>query len=206
MLDSNEYKIIKTDYSESDLKKIKEYNQSHIDMAKKLLKKNKEKILHDANYANLNMLDRIKKMQNEEEFKIFCRTYPIVSKYIIAFGLFSTKAFIKYLNWKSTVRPSDSYRNELIQNQRKQELWKNKYIYSIYVKYLYQAKNPHVNLNELNKAYLESVELLNEETNSFFNKYELELSKIEETKKEYSEERKNRIKEQLKIKLEKHGN
>lgn len=206
MLDSNEYKIIKTDYSESDLKKIKEYNQSHIDMAKKLLKKNKEKILNDANYANLNMLDRIKKMQNEEEFKIFCRTYPIVSKYIIAFGLFSTKAFIKYLNWKSTVRPSDSYRNELIQNQRKQELWKNKYIYSIYVKYLYQAKNPHVNLNELNKAYLESVELLNEETNSFFNKYELELSKIEETKKEYSEERKNRIKEQLKIKLEKHGN
>ncbi len=203
MLDNNEYKIIKTEYSSDDLKKIKEYNQTHIDMAKQLLKKNKEKILNDSNYANLNMQDRIKKMQNEEEFKVFCRTYPIVSKYIIAFGLFSTKAFVKYLNWKSTVRPSDSYRNELIQNQRKQELWKNKYIYSIYVKYLYQAKNPHANLSELNNAYNETVKLLNEETNSFFDKYEKELSKIEETKKEYSEERKNRIKEQLKIKLEK---
>lgn len=203
MLDNNEYKIIKTEYSADDLKKIKEYNQTHIDMAKELLKKNKEKILNDSNYANLNMQDRIKKMQNEEEFKVFCRTYPIVSKYIIAFGLFSTKAFVKYLNWKSTVRPSDSYRNELIQNQRKQELWKNKYIYSIYVKYLYQAKNPHANLSELNNAYNETVKLLNEETNSFFDKYEKELSKIEETKKEYSEERKNRIKEQLKIKLEK---
>jgi hypothetical protein len=205
MVENNsEYKVLETNYSESDLAKIKEYNQSHINVAKELLYKNKEMILNNKDYANLNIQDRIKKMQNEEEFKIFCRTYPIVSKYIIAFGLFSTKAFIKYLNWKSTVRPSDSYRNELIQNQRKQEIWKNKYIYGMYIKYLYQAKNSHANINEINRAYDETVNLLNEETNSFFDKYESELSKIEETKKEYSEERKNRIKEQLKIKLEKH--
>lgn len=203
MLDSNEYKIIKTNYSIEDIKKIDEYNKSHITLAKKLLYYNREKILNDSNYANLDMAARIKNIQNEEEFKVFCRTYPIVSKYIIAFGLFSTKAFIKYLNWKSTVRPSDSYRNELIQNQRKQELWKNKYIYSMYVKYLYQEKYPHSNLNDINKIYNESVELLNSETNDFFNKYEEELNKIEETKKEYTIERKNKIKDQLKIKLEK---
>lgn len=203
MLDSNEYKIIKTNYSEEDIKKINEYNKSHLDLAKNLLKKNRDKILNDSNYANLDMSDRIKQMQKEEEFKVFCRTYPIVSKYIIAFGLFSTKAFIKYLNWKSTIRPSDSYRNELIQNQRKQELWKNKYIYSMYVKYLYQEKNPHVNLDEINKIFNESVTILNEETNAFFDKYEEELHKIDETKKEYTIDRKNKIKEQLKIKLEK---
>lgn len=203
MLDSNEYKIIKTNYSKEDILKINEYNKSHLDLAKKLLKYNRDKLLTDVNYAKLDITDRIKQIQKDDEFKIFCKTYPIVSKYIIAFGLFSTKAFIKYLNWKSTIRPSDSYRNELIQNQRKQELWKNKYIYSIYVKYLYQEKNPHVNLNEINKMFNESVEMLNEETNTFFDKYEEELNKIEETKKEYTIDRKNKIKEQLKFKLEK---
>jgi len=203
MLDSNEYKIIKTNYSKEDIIKINEYNKSHLDLAKKLLKYNRDKLLTDVNYAKLDITDRIKQIQKDDEFKIFCKTYPIVSKYIIAFGLFSTKAFIKYLNWKSTIRPSDSYRNELIQNQRKQELWKNKYIYSIYVKYLYQEKNPHVNLNEINKMFNESVEMLNEETNTFFDKYEEELNKIEETKKEYTIDRKNKIKEQLKFKLEK---
>ncbi len=202
-MDSAEYKVIKTNYSNEDIKKITEFNQSHIDMAKKILKTNKEKILNDKEYADMKILDRIKYMQSIEEFKVFCRTYPIVSKYIIAFGLFSKKAFIKYLNWKSTVRPSDECRNELIKNQRKQELWKNKYIYSMYVKYLYQEKNPHASLKELNLAFDESVKLLNEETNEFFDKYEKELSKLEETKKIYNEEKKNKIIEQLKIKLQK---
>ena len=196
MLDKNEYKIIKTNYSSEDIEKINEYNKSHLDLAKKLLKYNREKILSDSNYSKLEISDRIKLVQNEDEFKIFCRTYPIVSKYIIAFGLFSSKAFINYLNWKSTIRPSDSYRNILINNQRKQELWKNKYVYGIYVKFLFKEKNPHVNLNEINKIFVESVNLLNEETNAFFNKYEEELEKIKETKEEYSVERKNKIKDQ----------
>jgi hypothetical protein len=202
-MDNSEFKIIKTNYSSDDLIKINEYNQTHIDMARELLNYNKEKILNDSNYANLDMFERVKIAQNEEKFKIFCRTYPIVSKYIIAFGLFSTKAFVKFLNWKSTIRPSDSYRSELIQNQRKQELWKNKYVYGVYVKYLYQEKNKHASLNEINQMYQESIRLLNEETNAFFDKYEIELEKIEETKLEYSTERKNKIKDQLKLKLEK---
>ena len=198
-MDNSEFKIIKTDYSSDDLIKINEYNNTHINMAKELLNYNKEKILNDMNYANLDMFKRIKITQNEEKFKIFCRTYPIVSKYIIAFGLFSTKAFVKYLNWKSTIRPSDSYRGELIQNQRKQELWKNTYVYSIYVKFLFKEKNKHASLNEINEMYQESIRRSNE----FFDKYEKELEKIEETKLEYSIERKNKIKDQLKLKLEK---
>lgn len=203
MLDSTEYKIIKTNYSLEDIGKINEFNKTHIALAKQLLQYNKDKILNDSNYTKLDMPDRMKYIQNDEQFKVFCRTYPLVSKYIVAFGLFSTQAFIKYLNWKSTVRPSDSYRNELIQNQRKQELWKNKYIYSMYVKYLFQAKHPHSNLTDINKMYNESIELLNKETNEFFDKYEIELNKLEDSKKEYTNERKNKIKEQLKIKLEK---
>lgn len=201
-MDSTEYKILKTNYSNEDIIKIKEFNKTHTDMAKIILKYNREQIINNKDYANLNITERIKLIQNNIEFKDFCKTYPIVSKYIIAFGLFSTKAFNKYLNWKSTIRPSDSYRNELIKNQRKQELWKNKYIHAVYVKYLFQEKNPHCNLKDINEMYLEALKSLNEETNTFFDLYEKELHKIEDTKKEYNEERKNNIKNQLKIKLQ----
>ncbi len=202
-MDQLEYKLLKPDYSDDDLKKINEFNKTHTEMAKKVMKYNRDQLLNNKDYAELDIQDRIKKVQQLEEFKLFCKTYPIVSKYIIAFGLFSSKAFKKYLNWKSNIRPSDTYRNLLINNPRKQELWKNKYVYAIYVKYLYQEKNSHCNLNDINKIYLESVKALNEETNQFFDMYEKELQKIEETKQEYNSERKNKIKEQLKIKLQK---
>jgi hypothetical protein len=202
-MDQLEYKLLKQNYSDEELNKIKEFNKTHTEMAKSILKYNRDKLLNDSEYSKLDIKERIKYIQNLDEYKVFCRTYPIVSKYIIAFGLFSTKAFTKYLNWKSNIRPSDSYRNELINNPRKQELWKNKYVFAIYVKYLYQEKNAHCNLNEINQIYLQSVNALNEETNEFFNLYEKELSKMEETKKEYNTERKNKIKDQLKIKLQK---
>lgn len=204
-MDQLEYKLLKQEYSEKDLEKINEFNKNHTTIAKQLLKFNRDQLLDNENYKNLEIPDRIKYIQKMDDYKLFCRTYPIVSKYIIAFGLFSTKAFHKYLNWKSNIRPSDTHRNELINNPRKQELWKNKYVYAIYVKYLYQEKNNHSNLNDINKMYLETVNALNSETNEFFNMYEKEMEKIEETKKEYNIDRKNKIKDQLKLKLEKNN-
>ena len=204
-MDQLEYKLLKQEYSEKDLEKINEFNKNHTDLAKQLLKFNRDQLLDNENYKNLEIKDRIKYIQKMDDYKLFCRTYPIVSKYIIAFGLFSTKAFHKYLNWKSNIRPSDNHRNDLINNPRKQELWKNKYVYAIYVKYLYQEKNNHSNLNDINKMYLETVNSLNAETNEFFDMYEKEMAKIEETKKEYNADRKNKIKDQLKLKLEKNN-
>jgi hypothetical protein len=136
-----------------------------------------------------------------EEYKEFCKQFPIVSKHIIALGLFSSRAFNRYLDWKSNVRPSDYIRNKMINNPREQELWKNKYVYGIYIKYLYQEKNKHINLTEINKAYNLTVDALNEETNAFFDLYEKELKSMKETKLQYNEERKEHIKKQLKLKL-----
>jgi hypothetical protein len=90
----------------------------------------------------------------------------------------------------------------MLNNPREQELWKNKYIYGIYIKYLYQEKNKYSNLNEINQAYLTSVDALNTETNEFFDLYEKELKTIEESKLKYNEDRKENIKKQLKLKLE----
>lgn len=205
-MDQLEYKIIKQEYTSSEKEKIDEFNKQHTDMAKKLLKYNRDSLLNNSEYSQLEIKERIRNIQKMPEYSSFCKTYPIVSKYIIAFGLFSSKAFIKYLNWKSNVRPSDEYRNKLINNPREQELWKNKYIYGIYIKYLYQEKNNHCNLNEINQIYLQTVYALNEETNEFFTLYEKELKKNEEMKQEYTTERKNKIKDQLKLKLQKEFN
>jgi hypothetical protein len=202
-MDNSEYNYLKHNYSEEDLKKIKEFNNKYIKDAQELLHFNRNKLLNDEEYSKLNEQERIKKVQSMEKYKNFCREFPIVSKYIIALGLFSTKAFNKYLDWKCNIRPSDNIRNNMINNPRKQELWKNKYIYGIYVKYLYQEKNNHCNLSEINKAYLTTVEALNKETNEFFDLYEKELKNIEETKLKYNEERKENIKKQLKLKLNK---
>lgn len=205
-MDTSEYNYLKHNYSEEDLKKIKEFNDKYIKEAQDLLHYNRTKLLNDENYKKLNEQERIKQIQSMEQYKNFCREFPIVSKYIIALGLFSTKSFNKYLDWKCNVRPAESIRNGMINNPRKQELWKNKYVYGVYVKYLYQEKNKHSNLSEINKAYLITVDALNTETNEFFNLYEKELKNIEETKLKYNEERKENIKKQLKLKLDKEYN
>ena len=200
-MDTSEYTILKQNYSEDDLKKIKEFNNNCINAAQSLLKYNRNKLSNDDTYLKLSDKDRIMKIQSMDEYKEFCKQLPIVSKYIIALGLFSSKAFNKYLDWKSNVRPSDYIRNKMINNPREQELWKNKYVYGIYVKYLYQEKNKHINLSEINQAYKLTVDALNEESNTFFDLYEKELKNMEETKLQYNEERKDHIKKQLKLKL-----
>lgn len=202
-MDPSEYKLIKIEYTKEDHVRISEYNDQHTKMAFKLLKHNRDSLLNNKEYKDLSEEDRIKKIQQHVDYKEFCKAYPIVSKYIIAFGLFSKKAFVKYLDWKAKVRPSDESRAKLVSNQRGQEKFKNKYMYAIYVKYLYQEKNKHRNLADINNAYTLTVKSLNEETDQFFDLYEKEV-KVQEVKKEqYTEEKKQNIIKQLKLKLEK---
>ncbi len=202
-MDSSEYKLIETNYSDEDLKRIEEFNSQHVEKAFELFKYNRDQLL--ANEDEKDIKERVIKLQMHEDFKDFCKLYPIVSKYIIAFGLFSKKAFIKYLDWKAKVRPSDESRAKLTNNQRGQEKFKNKYIYAVYIKYLYQEKMNHKNLSEINEAYKLTYEKLNEETDSFFDLYEEELKKQDEKKDLNTEEKKQKILSQLKIKLEKNN-
>jgi hypothetical protein len=202
-MDTSEYKLIDIKYSKEELKKIEEYNQKHVEKALELFKYNRKNILENENESDNNIKDRVMSIQTNEIFKDFCRTYPIVSKYIIAFGLFSKKAFIKYLDWKAKVRPSDMMRTKLTNNQREQEKFKNKYIYAVYIKFLYQEKMSHKNLTEINNAYKLTYEELNKETDEFFDLYEEELKKQEEKKELNAEEKKQKILNQLKMKLDK---
>ncbi len=200
-MDSSEYKLLELTYTDEERKRIDEYNKMHVDKSYDLLKFNREKMQNNKEYASLPLEERIKAAQGLEEFKDYCREYPIVSKYIISFGLFSKKAFIKYLEWKAKVRPSDSMRARLMKNQREQEKFKNKYLYAVYVKYLYQEKRSHDNLSDLNSIYMEIVKSLNEDVDRFFDLYDKEVKKQEQNKKSNDEERKQKIISQLKREL-----
>jgi hypothetical protein len=200
-MDTSEYKLLDIKYSDDDIKKIEEFNKQHVEKALELFKYNRNNILE--NEKDVDIKKRVLDIQSNDNFKDFCRTYPIVSKYIIAFGLFSKKAFIKYLDWKAKVRPSDIMRVKLTNNQREQEKFKNKYIYAVYVKFLYQEKMNHKNLSDINNAYKLSYEELNKETDSFFDLYDKEVKKQEEKKELNAEEKKQKILNQLKMKLDK---
>ena len=201
-MDTTEFKLIDIKYSEDDLKKIEEYNTKHVDKALELFKYNRKNILENEKENNNNIKERVMNIQTNTNFKDFCREYPIVSKYIIAFGLFSKKAFIKYLDWKAKVRPSDMMRVQLTNNQREQEKFKNKYMYAVYIKFLYQEKMSHKNLSEINNAYKLTYEELNKETDTFFDLYEEETKKQEEKKELNAEEKNQKILNQLKMKLD----
>jgi hypothetical protein len=201
-MDINEYQILKIEYSEEDKENIKKYNNSHIEKALSLLKFNRDKLLDDKEYEALDVIDRMKFIQNHDDFKDFTKQYPVASKYIVCFGLFSKRSFEKYINWISTVRPSELLRSKIAKDQREQQKFKNKYIYAVYVKYLFQEKNPRASLNDINKAYVSTYEDLNKETDNFFDMYEAEVEKQNQKKELNAEERKEKIINQLKMKLE----
>ncbi len=205
-MNQNEYKILKFNHSKEEEERIKQFNEEHLRKSLELLKYNRDRLINDNEYFKLSIIDRNKEIAKLDEFKDYCKLYPVVSKFIISHGLFSSKAFLKYLDWKSSVRPHDSTRERLINNQREQEKFKNKYMYAVYVKYLYSEKSKetgqHLSLDQINQVYLETVKALNDETDEFFDIYEKTVNENKEKEKEYNKERKKRIVEQLKMKLE----
>ncbi len=200
-MDSSEYKLVDISYTEEDKLKIDKYNKEHHIKACELLKCSRDKLLNDKEYKELSIDKRMSYFQQHEDFKEFYKLYPIVSKYIIVFGLYSKKAFYKYLDWKAKIRPSDKTRAKITGNQREQEKFRNKYIYAIYVKYLYQSKVTHVSLSEINAMYLKTVEDLNIDIDKFFDLYDREVEIQKQNEQDNIEERKKKIANQLRIKL-----
>lgn len=201
-MDSEEYMLLTFNYSDDDKKKIDEYNKERVRKSLELLAYNRSRLMEDKAYAAVDVAERVRIIQRMEDYKAYCMEYPMVSKYIIAYGLFSTKAFLKYMEWKARVRPSNSLRNKLAGNQLEQEKFKNKYIYSVYVKYLYADKNLKAGLREINEMYKTTYEQLNSDTESFFNAYNKAKNEVEERENETAEKRKAEIAKQLRKKLE----
>lgn len=195
-----EYKIQDIEYTPEDKQRIDEYNKTHVRLALNMLKQNREKIMretHNGVNPASTLQARVEYFHGLEEFKEFCRTYPIVTKFIVAYGLFSTKAFIKYMDWKAKVRPTDETRAKLVGNQREQEKFKNRYIYAIYVKFLYKEKGNHSSTQQLEEMYETVVQDLNKDVDEFFDKYEESVKEVEGIEQDNIEYRKKKLLEQV---------
>lgn len=174
----------------------------YVEKLHNMVKYNRDKLINDEEYKNLSQEKRILHIQKHEDYKDFCTTFPIVSKYAIAYGLYSTKAFKRYIKYKFTKKPTKEEREELINNPYGQKLWSN-HLYATYVKWLHADKKPHCPQNELDNVYKQTLDMLNKETKKFFDTYEKELEKFNKEKEKLNNERKEELKELFKQNLQK---
>lgn len=197
-MDTGEYTILDIKYSDEDQKKVEEFNNEHTRKALTLLTHVRDMLTKSDEFLDESIPDRVKRMQEHPDFKQFCMEYPIVSKYIIAYGLFSARAFKKYLDWKAKCRPSDSMRAKLAGDKRAQEKFKNRYIYGIYVKFLYQEVGSYKSIKEVHQMYEETVADLNKEIDEFFDLFDKAKEEAANSEKEDEEYRKKILLEQVK--------
>jgi len=125
--------------------------------------------------------DILKKINNTEDYKYFCKAYPLIIKYMVQLRTFDPRAFKQYLEYSSKLRPTAEERAECMNNPLKKELWENKHR-AMYVKYLYKIRDKTHNINNQRRIYNETLDILNQETEEFFKLYNKEL-KIQKEKK-----------------------
>ena len=70
-MDTTEYKLLKLDYTDDEKRRINDFNQQHLNMARELLKYNRDKLLNDKEYADLDIIDRNKEISSSHQFKDF---------------------------------------------------------------------------------------------------------------------------------------
>lgn len=189
----------------SDTKSKKEINdemiQPYVDQLIKMVKYNRDRLKNEEGYRKLTEEQRLEHIQKHDEFKEFYRTFPSVTSYAISRGVYSTKVFKRYIKYKFTKTPTAEERMELMNNPEGQKVWGN-HFYAIYVKWLYQEKNPHCSQTDANRVYTEILDALNKDTKKFFDTYEKEKKKFEQENQTLLNERKEELKELFKKKLQ----
>ena len=174
---------------------------SYIEKLLNMVKYNRDRLINNKEYSELKQEHRIIHIQKCDEYKEFCSSFPVVSKYAIAYGIYSTKAFKRYIKYKFTKKPTKEERNELLNNPCGQKMWSN-HFYATYIKWVHADKKPHCPQNELDNVYKQTLDLLNEETKKFFDTYDKELEKFDQEKEKLNIERREDLKKMFKKRLE----
>lgn len=193
-MDTSEYQLIEFNYTDEEKEQLDKYTKSALDAIDKLIKYS----LQNLTISEKNRVSNFETVSQIEEFKPLCSMYPMVVKYVLWMQLFSKKAFVKYMEWKAKVRPSESVRLQYQEDKRSVELWKNKYHYAVYVKYLYRYKyNP--SSDKLNEIYKTTYEQLNSETTAMLDIIEEQQKQMKQTKEDRLEHMKDDIKKHLSL-------
>jgi phosphatidylserine/phosphatidylglycerophosphate/cardiolipin synthase-like enzyme len=126
-----------------------------------------DKLRADSTFLALDSEERFKQVSELDEHKQFILAFPIVSRYIIQLGMFSSKVFEKYLTHMNTIKPTPEERSKCMNNEEEQMLWLNKQR-ALYVKWLHMNKSNNQNTSEANDIYNQTVELLDSDTKKIF--------------------------------------
>lgn len=135
------------------------------------------KLKSDNDFFSLDPEERFKLVSEMDEHKQFILAFPIVSRYIIQLGMFSSKVFEKYLKHMNTIKPTPEERSKCMNNEEEQMLWLNKQR-ALYVKWLHMDKSRNHSTAEANDIYNQTVELLDSDTKKIFKLINTEKQKM----------------------------
>ena len=160
---------------------------TEVKAAKDILYYVNNRLKTDQTFFKLDSEQRYKEVSSMEEYKKFNSSFPIVSRYIIQLGVFSSKVFIKYLTHLNKIKPTPEERAACMNDNEKQMLWLNKQR-ALYVKWLHMEKTRNHNVEEANEVYHGTLNLLNEDTKKMFKILNKEKEKIKQKDSEYTDE------------------
>jgi hypothetical protein len=166
--------------------------KDEVKAAKDILYYVNNRLKTDKDFFKLDIEERYKDVSSMPEYKQFALTFPIVSRYIIQLGQFSSKIFVKYLTHLNKVKPTAEERAQCVNDNEEQMMWLNKQR-ALYVKWLYAEKSRSHDSNESNKIYQETLNLLNEDTKKMFKILKEEKQKLKEKESEYMAELREKV-------------
>ncbi|MCK4967656.1 MAG: hypothetical protein KAS12_01260 [Candidatus Aenigmarchaeota archaeon] len=137
----------------------------------------REKITYD----NIKRIDELM-LHYKTTHRIFYRNHPLVLRFMIELGKFSSSAFKKYLKWL-IYNPFKSH-EEFLGTMAK------------YARFLYQEQTPHYHVQDAQKYEMDIKESLLQDSNELKDQYEKakkEVEKKEENNKQYQKEELLRI-------------
>lgn len=150
------------------------------------------KLKNDTVFRSLESEDRFKEVSEMEEHKQFILAFPIVARYIIQLGMFSSKVFARYLTHMNTVKPTPEERTRCMKDEEQQMLWLNKQR-GLYVKWLHINKSNNHSEAEAEEIYKQTVELLDSDTKKIFTIIKAEKEKIKIKDNNTAEEIRNNL-------------
>ena len=141
-------------------------NKEHIDfsieVAEKLWVSLKNKIKKNPEFAELKDNDKLKEYQNSE-FKNFCTEFPIVTRYSVCMGQYSTKAFRRFLIKCKNVKHDPAQARE---KGYSEDQWVQRQ--ADYVRYLWEAyQKQHYSPSESKNIWQHAYKTLTKEFTDF---------------------------------------
>lgn len=137
----------------------------------------KKKIKEDPGFMDWSDTKKIDHFRDTLKFKDFMNEFPVMTRYMICMGQYSSKAFRRYLD---KVRRTNT--NEVLKKGEKEDNWIRRQ--ADYVQYLWEAyQKRHYNTAERNMVWQEAYNNLRGEMDDFRDKYKA----VEESTKEEKE-------------------